>query len=857
MEDLREWIKTELFPALWEKLDFVFPERSLSRSGGKWISPTYLDGSEHSRRDKCWISMQTPWLIHEQGGGCESLVDCYMRSNGLGFMEALKQLSKIAGLTIPRGKYDVEEWRKGKEQQTLREDMQEYFTWNLFNSAYGKAQDVLKYLKEERGYSEEKIKAMGLGVIPSQATLKKYLTEKLHYSEGKVDEVLKRFNKWIGDTHKLSIPIRAKSNIIGFTFRQTTKEPIYDRDGRKVGKYQVEREMDRSSSFFYINPLKGDKDLVLVEGELDALAAQAEGLSNVVAIGGNGSITKERVEDALRRGARSITICLDRVADEEKAAEQRKLTYNSIEAALEAGCSRVYVASLPEIEEDREKTDADNLIKYRGVEAFKKVIAEAQTWWEWEIAKTFEEFQAIEKEGGRGELTEKQIDALLDRLLASLEKIPGRVDRDRFCNTANKVLDALGIKRESFLEAADLIRSRKKSQVEGQLLSRTIAEATRLQQEGSIEEAEQKLKSGLALISEQTTTQDFAATLIPTSLQELKEIAANTPGNIGSGFFLSKDKEIIFAGGALSIVAAPTSHGKTTFMLNVLLNLAEDERYRGKKWAVLSYEEPKLKMYQYLLNTYTNTALNDGEIGNRQLIEEYFKTKEKPQYMSKAGFGELKRKEDEFFNKKRLNERILITEEKYNSEEVEEYVKYLAKRGDIGGLFVDYFQYLKLPSSSAKRNISRQEEFKEICQNLNDAAKESGLPIVLLAQFNRKVVSADLMHPTNIREAADIEHIAHTLLGLWDCSQKSLKSTEKGSNRAGHPTESRDSGLYVEVLKSRYMRVGAWAIFEYNGNTNKIEGNAPQRLKLTEEEVFKGFDLAGGEEEEEEYSGNE
>ena len=849
-KDLTIWVQSELFPALWEVLPTIFKSRKLERGSSKlWHSPTYLDGTPcKDRKDKCWISLDTAWLIHEQGAGSKSLLDCYMEENNLPLWDAIRQLSNLAGLKPPKEEFDFNTWKRERAGQQLRADAQEYFVWNLHNSAMKEAKEVLKYLEEKRGYTEEKIKAMGLGFIPSQESLKKRLLS-LGYEEKQIDEEL-HFNTLIGYTHKLSIHITTKGTIKGFTFRQTKEHPKGE-----VGKYMAESGIDRSSSFFYISPLKGDKDLVLVEGELDALASLAAGVEGVAAIGGNGSLTKQRMEDALKCGAEKITLCLDRDAGKEE--QQDGLIRKGIDAALEAGFSKIYIASLPKLEEEPTKTDADSLIKYRGVEAFKKVIAEAQTWWEWEIVKTFEEFQAIEKEGGRGELTEKQTDALLDRFLASLEKIPGRVDRDRFCNTANKVLDALGIKRESFLEAADLIRSRKKSQAEEQLLSRTIAEATRLQQEGSIEEAEQKLKSGLALISEQTTTQDFAATLTPTTLQELEEIAANTPGKIGSGFFLSKNKEITFAGGALSIVAAPTSHGKTTFMLNVLLNLAEDERYRGKKWVVLSYEEPKLRMYQYLLNTYTNTALNDGEIGNRELIEEWWQTKQKPQYMSKAGFELIVRKKDEFFNKKRLNERILITEEKYNSEEVEGYVKYLAKRGDIGGLFVDYFQYLKLPSSSAKRNISRQEEFKEICQNLNDAAKESGLPIVLLAQFNRKVVSADLMHPTNIREAADIEHIAHTLLGLWDCSQKSLKSTEKGSNRAGHPTESRDSGLYVEVLKSRYMRVGAWAIFEYNGNTNKIEGNAPQRLKLTEEEVFKGFDLAGGEEEEEEYSGNE
>ncbi len=231
--------------------------------------------------------------------------------------------------------------------------------------------------------------------------------------------------------------------------------------------------------------------------------------------------------------------------------------------------------------------------------------------------------------------------------------------------------------------------------------------------------------------------------------------------------------------------------------------------------------------------------------------------------MSSPGYEALNRAENEFWNLKRLNERIIITDTRYNSEDVVGYLKYLARRGDIGGVFVDYFQYLKLPASAAKRNLPRQEELKEICISLNNAAKETGLPIVLLAQFNRKVVSVDMLHPTNIREAGDIEQIAHTLLGLWDCSQKALnEGTKKTTTPAERMVADRKTGLYIEVLKSRVMRVGASVILEYNGNTGRVGGNTPEELSIQEDEIFKprtllGFAPQQQEEDEEEYDVND
>ncbi len=61
---------------------------------------------------------------------------------------------------------------------------------------------------------------------------------------------------------------------------------------------------------------------------------------------------------------------------------------------------------------------------------------------------------------------------------------------------------------------------------------------------------------------------------------------------------------------------------------------------------------------------------------------------------------------------------------------------------------------------------SRQEEIKQICLDLKDVAVETGLPLILGAQFNREVVNPARLHYTKIREAADIEQIANLIIGF-------------------------------------------------------------------------------------------
>ena len=57
-------------------------------------------------------------------------------------------------------------------------------------------------------------------------------------------------------------------------------------ENKEGPKYIASQELDRKSAFFNITADPDPKDIVVVEGEFDALKATAEGIENVVAIGG-------------------------------------------------------------------------------------------------------------------------------------------------------------------------------------------------------------------------------------------------------------------------------------------------------------------------------------------------------------------------------------------------------------------------------------------------------------------------------------------------------------------------------------------------------------------------------------------
>ena len=133
-------------------------------------------------------------------------------------------------------------------------------------------------------------------------------------------------------------------------------------------------------------------------------------------------------------------------------------------------------------------------------------------------------------------------------------------------------------------------------------------------------------------------------------------------------------------------------------------------------------------------------------------------------------------------------------------------------------------QLLNLPEGKYK-TYSRQEELKQICISLKDIAVETGLPIILGAQFNRTVTNQLHLHATKIGEAGDIERIANLIIGFWNNNFKTI-ATEgeiKDINLKGCFTP---DTIYTTVLKNRGGIVGKEELLSFNGNTGKISNQS-------------------------------
>ena len=797
MTNITDWIKYELYPTLFQSIDTALPEHNFKRYSGGWRSKTYLDGSPHKdRADKTVVSRKAPGWILEQGGDTLSLVDYVIRRDRVEFIQAVKTLADVVGLQLPKGEFNQESYQSYKDQATLLEDCNSYFIYCLENS---KGADEVRAYLSSRGYSDEDVKAMELGYIPDQDKLFKYLLSK-GYSQSLIDEVVK-LNKGIGSTHRLTIPYRSGGSVKGFKFRTI---------GDATPKYLNSTGLDRLGGFFNLSGVKGDKDVVIVEGELDSLSATARGVENVVATGGS-SIASDQVKDAIKRGAKSFTLCLD--TEPGKEEETAKRITSAIEVILGEGVNRVYIVTLPDL--GGGKTDPDRLIKESGVEAFREALRGALSYYEYKLQETLNKYGKIEEEIG---LQPKDIDRLLDEVVETASQIPDATDRDRYKKlfTSLEAIKELGISEESLSITVDRLTSTRDKEAQAKEFKKLLSEATQLQDKGETDKALELLDSKVKEVRLQDKATEFSSLMKPIKEDEIRERQANKPESLNSGYTIGGDP-LLLPSGAISILTAPTSHGKTTFLINMALNVAQSNP--DTETYLFSYEEDGDSILINTLNTYLDEEISSN---NRRTLKSYFTTGS-TDYIKSQSKDYFTSTKDKFFRELIETRRLNIHYSSYNSDTIIEAIRYLHKHAKPGAIFIDYIQLLNLPEGKYK-TYSRQEEIKEICIALKDVAVETGLPIILGAQFNREVVNQLRLHATKIGEAGDIERIANLIVGFWNNNFKPL-ATDGELNEINNKGVAPDT-LYATILKNRGGRVGLEEILSFNGNTGKIKNSS-------------------------------
>lgn len=738
VKDLTAWIREELYPTLYAHIPQALPEHSWTEDRRGWKSKAYLDGRAHrDRSDKTKVLKAQPGRIFEEGGDGKSLVDYVMERDRLPFIDAVRKLAALAGLQLPSlDPDDQEAYRRAQQRSSLLEEAAGYMTWSLVNAA-GKRVDAVRSYLQDRGYTMEEAEAMGLGYLPGWEKLKAYLVGK-GYTEAEVEEVLSiGQDRRLGDTHTLAIPYRSGSRILGYAFRSVTgTDP----------KYLNTQGLERKAGLFNLSPLKGKKDLVVVEGYLDALYATVKGLENVVAVGA-ASLSREQVDDALAKGARAVTLCFDADGGGQRGTDQ------ALELLKDYPQLRAYVAELPAAK-DGAKMDPDQLIREQGVDALQDVVNAARPRWEYVLEQLLEPLRGKE-------LQPKEVDGLLDRAVAEANDIAEPMDQDRFTAAFLFQVEGLGVTKESLEGARDRLRYQRKKEQEKKELEKLLRFAGKDLDAGEPGAAIDRLNSGL----QNLRTVQGADLLHPTTYSAWLDRMGTSPPALRTGY-ASLDAVARIPQAAITLVAGRPSHGKTTVLFNLLLSMAEV--YPSKRFLFFTYEEPAEHILTKLLNRLLGVDLQPryreyGVDTNYAYLKDYLRQRRNDVPEVEAAKQGLRELLD--------SQRVQVVDGNYTVEELDAIIAGEVKKGpELGAVFLDYIQRM----STRRQTQDKRTETAHISDQVLQIAKRTGLPIILGAQLNRAAATATEKRPAleNLKEAGNLEEDANLVLSVYNESRE-------------------------------------------------------------------------------------
>lgn len=231
-------------------------------------------------------------------------IDYLLRHNkAAGFQDALAQLETVAG---SRCSTDEEAWRSELLLSEMHEAIQTLSMAELWSA---RGMEARAYLAD-RGYTQEEIEGMGLGLLPAAQTLLIHLGAE--FPLPMVQAMTGPMAAACQGQSCLTIPCRdASGRLMGFYGRDIT--------GQGPAAYRPLTDMKRLQQVpFLMHRARGCTRIVVVQGFLDALLANQIGIKGVVGVGQKG-LTSDYLATAARYGAGCFLLALDSVDATAKA----------------------------------------------------------------------------------------------------------------------------------------------------------------------------------------------------------------------------------------------------------------------------------------------------------------------------------------------------------------------------------------------------------------------------------------------------------------------------------------------------------------------------------------------------------
>lgn len=809
--------------------------------------------------------------VHYNGQGGYSSGDVfdfaanYLNLPGGSFREQQQAIADIYGLKLNLSEDDRQRIDRSRLARACTEALLEYARTHPEGAAFDyvtktrgleyDGQHFAELSKESLAYMKQSLKA-----------------HKIRYTEDDLG-ALALTDNYARLGYNCIIPYFSDGYPLGFVLRNI--KPVEPKD-----RYRYSKALGRAGycDRLTAGTLNTGERAIFAEGQLDAIRLIQAGFTNVIGIGGK-SIGEELAALLARKRITDVVYIPDNEYSE--AGERERSAYREAIAKFRTTTAedgspivkRLWVADLPAptgVDLRGLKIDADSYGKDNGNAALKAVLANPVPAWRFEL-------EHIPATSSREAFQDE-----VESIYKSLTFPPEREDFKRYVTTpdAARLREAYGITTDALADW-DALRQNREYTAKIAELSADLNRAASI---GASPEDVLKIAAGLNQAASGNARADWQRQLNKPYDEVLAE-AANQPEAMKTDWVLGKTNKdgdtfyrygnISFTPGDVSIICAPTSHGKTTFLLQAALNLLHAEENADKVFLYISSEENERQLFERAFNSFLDIPTTESgqerpglpcfkRGWRKSAIKEAIRTRagedlpsadhlQQRIYDGLAAYGQ------------KVAPRLKLIHTEASAESITANVTYFvnqyrARGVEVGAIFYDYIQLLTTDTPS----YSRHDELKAICKALKDCAAGIDCPLVIAAQLNRDALKTgsgagiDNITLANIGEAADIERIAHDVYLLWQCARTPLVTFQDGKGKidAGKLNErSRriffyeegtsdyrlaEGYVYLEQMKARDGRSGGWGLFPFDGEAGRIgTENAIDKDHKREPELWK------------------
>lgn len=880
--------KDKLLAAIWESPDKI-TGLQWARRGSTWQSRQRPDGSDSNRPDKTILRRGSSGqiFVNYNGGSFPQGQDIWQylqwQFNTNDFVEVLQRVGEAYGVEADTTGYtpeQIERAKKRRSEAAMLRDIAGYLQACLKSPKYGATAGA--YLNSRGLSTSERLGAYNAKI---RADLAAKLPDKYGITQNDAEQLLRRLfptmaqdsaGAWkdYADSYQLAIPYtNGSGNVTGFALRLTDANAP-----ASASKYRYSKDMAKGG---YCAALDHSEAVVLVEGILDAEAMKQHGFTNVMALGGqtptdsDEDAAKSMIKTLQRYGAKQLIYVPDyeyktttdadghKVPEDYPTADATRRTIAAILPNLNGstdgtGFVSLRIANLEtaEARKNKSKVDADSFLHTYTAADMQRVLEDAVQWYEYELQDIARQHKgdadAIATEATAVYCNIANIaqrNRLKDAITAARGGYLAQLRAAGLNAAALSLIDKYGQQSTWAARMADVVAAMGKAHTPD-CMAQLLTKAQRIQNADSYN----------AFAAQVNLTRDEMHALVcqkPDYLQTTWALYKDSynPATLETRKY--ENRKISFAPAAVSVIAAPTNHGKTLILLQTAINLA---RQTGRKFLYLSLENDAEQLYIRALSAYMGDAWHDAKAltadgkfipvrSPRGEIRKAIKRDDLPAVL----FADSPTKTDgididagirKYWAEIAPRLALVRTDADIDAltNNVAAQVEAWRNAGvDVGGVFVDYLQLLHYPALHAH---SRTDEVKGICDRLNDLAKATKLPVILAAQFNRDATKTggdtlDGVELANIGESAGIENIAEDVYLVWQTDKinpNGRQYTEKGTFRL-QPYQERsrrcftnpDDGntlrrgyLYVENLKARDYATGGYCLLPYNGAAGAI-----------------------------------